>query len=92
MDDAVDPLKEAQKLLEELKDRRIVVSLNGDKLKVSAPVGKLDDEVKTRLRDRRDAVIARIQELHSHSCPEVIVLPVVEGSPVYLDWLQEVTR
>ena len=57
MDDAVDPLKEAQKLLEELKDRRIVVSLNGDKLKVSAPVGKLDDEVKTRLRDRRDAVI-----------------------------------
>lgn len=42
--------------------------------------------------DRRDAAIARIQELHSYSCPEAIVLPVVEGSSAYLDWLQEVTR
>ncbi len=41
---------------------------------------------------RRDAVVARIKELHSYTCPEVIALPVVGGSADYLAWVQDMTR
>ncbi|MGE0710079.1 MAG: divalent-cation tolerance protein CutA [Planctomycetota bacterium] len=40
---------------------------------------------------RRDALIARIQALHSYSCPEAIALPIAAGSEPYLRWLGEVT-
>ena len=46
--------------------------------------------VKTRL-----ALIPKVNrivaDLHSYDVPEVIALPVIGGSPDYLDWLGEVT-
>jgi periplasmic divalent cation tolerance protein len=30
----------------------------------------------------------RITELHSYDVPEVLALPVVEGSPLYLEWMK----
>jgi periplasmic divalent cation tolerance protein len=33
----------------------------------------------------------RIKELHSYTVPEIIALPVIEGSDDYLKWLKEVT-
>lgn len=32
---------------------------------------------------------ARVRQLHSYSVPEVIALPVIEGSHDYLQWLEE---
>ncbi len=43
-------------------------------------------------RANSEKVIARIQELHSYTCPEAIVLPLVGGSSAYLKWVEEVTR
>jgi len=34
----------------------------------------------------------RVRELHSYTVPEVIALPVIEGSEDYLNWLKEVTE
>ncbi|MGD0281715.1 MAG: divalent-cation tolerance protein CutA [Dissulfurispiraceae bacterium] len=34
---------------------------------------------------------SRVKELHSYSVPEVIAVPVVDGSEEYLKWLEEVT-
>jgi periplasmic divalent cation tolerance protein len=58
--------------------------------------GKLETDaellliVKTRL-----ALIPEVNrivsELHSYDVPEVIALPIIGGSPEYLDWLGEVT-
>lgn len=31
----------------------------------------------------------RIQELHTYEIPELIALPIVAGSPSYLDWMGE---
>lgn len=31
----------------------------------------------------------RVQELHSYSVPEIIALPILEGSESYLNWLRE---
>jgi periplasmic divalent cation tolerance protein len=30
-----------------------------------------------------------IRELHSYELPEIIALPIVEGSRAYLDWIGE---
>lgn len=59
--------------------------------------GKLADEqewlllIKTRA-ERFSAVEARIKALHSYQVPEVIALPIVQGSEGYLRWLREETH
>jgi len=35
-----------------------------------------------------DAVAARVKDLHPYELPEVIALPVTEGSRAYLDWVR----
>lgn len=40
---------------------------------------------------RQAALVERIRALHSYTCPEAVVLPLVAGSQPYLDWLAEVT-
>ena len=42
--------------------------------------------IKTR-RDRFASLRAAIAKLHSYEVPEVIALPVVDGSESYLSWL-----
>jgi periplasmic divalent cation tolerance protein len=58
--------------------------------------GKIEDEpevlmiVKTR-KPLFDDLIKKVKELHSYTVPEIIALPIVEGSEDYLKWLIEVT-
>jgi len=55
--------------------------------------GKVEDEhevlmiVKTN-RELFTELEKRVKELHSYSVPEIISLPVMEGSPEYLEWLK----
>lgn len=44
--------------------------------------------IKTR-RELFGALKKRVQELHSYSVPEIIALPILEGSESYLRWLGE---
>ena len=39
-----------------------------------------------------DSVMHEIRNLHSYELPEMIVLPVSGGYPLYLQWLAEETR
>jgi len=34
-------------------------------------------------------LLERVKELHSYSVPEIIALPIIEGSEDYLHWLDE---
>jgi len=36
-------------------------------------------------------LIKKVKELHSYTVPEIIALPIVEGSEDYLKWLRDVT-
>ena len=45
--------------------------------------------IKTRLM-YVDNLIERIMEIHPYDIPEVIALPVVEGSSEYLEWIDSV--
>ncbi len=58
--------------------------------------GKIWDEkewllvIKTQ-KKKFDDLAKRVKSLHSYSVPEIIALPIVEGSSSYLKWLVEMT-
>ena len=59
--------------------------------------GKLEEAaeqllmIKTR-RDLFSSLRTEIEKLHSYEVPEIIAIPVVEGSDAYLGWIdQELT-
>ncbi len=89
---------EAARIAEELVDSRLAACVNVVKgiRSIYSWKGKREDEtevlmvVKTR-RDLFDGLKKRIKELHSYSIPEIIALPVIEGSEEYLEWLREET-
>ena len=37
-------------------------------------------------------VMDRVQSLHSYEVPEIISFPISEGSPEYLNWIENVTE
>jgi len=47
--------------------------------------------VKTRA-GLADAVVARVKELHSYTCPCVVALPILAGNPDFLAWIRDETR
>lgn len=56
--------------------------------------GRIADEreclmVLKSTRERFPALQAEIERLHSYSVPEIIALPIIEGSPNYLNWIAE---
>ena len=38
------------------------------------------------------AVRAAIEKAHSYEVPEIVALPIVDGAPNYLNWIQESLR
>jgi periplasmic divalent cation tolerance protein len=53
-----------------------------------------EGELLCLLKTRRalfDAVRERVLDLHPYEVPEVIALPLVEGSATYLQWLHDTT-
>ena len=59
--------------------------------------GNIEDDseallmVKTQKR-LFDQLAGRVRALHSYTVPEIIAMPIVEGSEDYLKWLKEVTE
>ncbi|MBM4338836.1 MAG: divalent-cation tolerance protein CutA [Deltaproteobacteria bacterium] len=59
--------------------------------------GKIWDEkewllvIKTQ-KNKFDDLEKKVKSLHSYSVPEIIALPIIEGSSSYLKWLSEMTQ
>jgi periplasmic divalent cation tolerance protein len=43
-------------------------------------------------KKRFEELERKIKSLHSYSVPEIISLPIVEGSASYLKWLEDMTK
>jgi len=91
--------EEALKIANALVEARLAACVN-----VVAPIrsiyrweGKICDEkewllvIKTQ-RHRFEALEKKVKSLHSYSVPEIISLPITEGSSRYLSWLAEMTE
>ena len=91
--------EEALKIANILVEDRLAACVN-----LVAPIrsiyrweGKIWDEkewllvIKTQ-KHRFEELEKKVKSLHSYSVPEIISLPIVEGSPSYLNWLEEMTK
>jgi periplasmic divalent cation tolerance protein len=91
--------EEAAKIANSLVEERLAACVN-----IISPVrstyrweGKIRDErewmliIKTQKR-RFEELEKKVKSLHSYSVPEIIALPIVEGSASYLKWLEENTE
>jgi periplasmic divalent cation tolerance protein len=59
--------------------------------------GELSDEQEVLLvvKSRRPLfrrLAARVKALHSYTVPEIIAVPILEGSASYLEWIDAVTQ
>ncbi len=90
--------EEALKIAHSLVEERLAACVN-----LISPVrsiyrweGKIWDEkewiliIKTQ-KERFEELEKKVKSLHSYSVPEIIGLPIVEGSSSYLQWLLEET-
>jgi periplasmic divalent cation tolerance protein len=86
--------QEAENIAQSLLEAKLIACAN-----IIDPVsshfhwaGKIDhvDEVLVVMKSRRDLfdeLYAKVKSLHSYEVPEVLALPIVTGSKVYLDWI-----
>jgi len=89
------PPNESEHLAKSLLEKHLIACVN------IVPVRSLyqwkgescDDEehllVMKTTKPKAEEVIAAIRTLHSYELPEAIVLPVIVGSPPYLDWVRQ---
>jgi periplasmic divalent cation tolerance protein len=87
-------LREAKKIAKHLVDARLAACVN-----ISAPLrsiyrweGKIADEKEYLLfikstRDLFPELKTAISSIHSYHTPEIICLPIIDGSRNYLQWI-----
>jgi periplasmic divalent cation tolerance protein len=87
--------EEAERLARRVIDDRLAACVN-----VLSPVrsfyrwkGEIEDSAEWLLiikstRDKFDGLRAALESAHTYEVPEVIAIPIVEGSPNYLSWIE----
>ncbi|MEW6162813.1 MAG: divalent-cation tolerance protein CutA [Nitrospirota bacterium] len=89
---------EAAKIAKALVDSRLAgcVNIIKDIRSIYSWQGKIEDEREVLMIAKTqktlfDSLMEKVKELHSYTVPEIIALPIIEGSEDYLKWLREVT-
>jgi periplasmic divalent cation tolerance protein len=91
--------EEAERLARLLVERRLAACVN-----ILPPVrsiyrwqGKMEDAAEWMLmiktqRARFEELSEALRAAHSYEVPEILALPVIAGSPAYLDWISTETN
>ncbi len=92
-------VNEAKKIGRALVEEKLVACSN-----VISPIrsiyswqGKIcdDKEAMMILKTRKThfkQIVKRVEKLHSYDVPEIIAMPIIEGSSKYLSWINEETK
>ncbi len=91
---------EANRIARGLVERRLTACVNVLTARVRSTYrwkGKVESATEYLLvikssRKQFRALRAEVERLHSYQVPEVIALPIAEGSPAYLKWLADCLR
>ncbi len=86
---------EAEKLARHLIDNRLAACVNvvPGLLSYYRWQGQVENDTELLLliktaRGLVDEIRSVLDKLHSYELPELVVVPIVDGSPEYLDWLE----
>ena len=87
--------EEAEKIVQHLLNKKLIACGNivGSVTSFFRWSGKIEraEEYLALMKSRKD-LFAKLSEavkaMHSYEVPEILALPVVEGSKAYLDWLE----
>jgi len=89
-------VEEAEKIARHLVESRVAacVSLSSPVRSIYRWKGAVEDasEIALTIKSRRDLwpqLEAALRKVHPYDVPEMLALPVVEGLPAYLDWLDQ---
>jgi periplasmic divalent cation tolerance protein len=90
-------LKEAEHIAETVVNERLAACVNifSGVMSVYLWQGTLEKEqevfllIKT-MQTKLPALQERLLALHSYTVPEFIALPILSGSPAYLQWIEEI--
>lgn len=89
---------EASKIARALVKERLAgcVNIIKDVRSVYSWQGKIEDESEVLMIAKTQkplfgSLMMKVKALHSYTIPEIIALPIIEGSEDYLKWLKEVT-
>ena len=92
-------LEEAQKIARQIVEERLAACVNivPQVRSLFFWEGRLSDENEVLLlvKSRRPLfpeLASRVTALHSYTVPEIMAVPIWEGSAPYLRWIDEVTR
>ncbi len=90
--------EEAAKIAKALVEERLAACVNIIKgvRSIYSWQGKIEDETETLMVVKTQKALfkrlaKRVKGLHSYTVPEVISVPITDGSKDYLKWLDEVT-
>lgn len=92
-------ISEAKKIGRTLVEEKLVACSN-----IISPIrsiyswqGKICDDKETLMvlktqKKLFKQIVKRVEKLHSYDVPEIIAIPILEGSKKYLSWLNEETK
>jgi periplasmic divalent cation tolerance protein len=88
--------KQAQRIADELVKSRLAACVNivKDVRSIFVWKGKIDRQAEVILmvkstKSRFKAIVKLVKSLHSYEVPEIIALPIIDGSRDYLRWIDE---
>ena len=91
--------QEAEKIVRRLLGEKLIACAN-----IISPVsshfhwsGKIEraDECLVLMKSRKDLfekLAETVKSLHSYEVPEILALPIINGSKTYMDWLESYLR
>lgn len=89
---------EASKISRALVEARLAACVNIIKniRSIYSWEGKIEDEAEVLMIAKTqkhlfDSLMKKVKTLHSYKVPEIIAMPIVDGSEDYLKWLRQVT-
>ncbi len=91
--------EEASKICQSLLEKKLVACVNCIERVESFFFwkGDIDNEQEVLLvaktkRDHFKEIVRIVKELHNYDVPEVIALPIIDGNPEYMRWIDESVR
>ena len=91
--------EEAKKIANDLVSKKVVACVNiiPGLRSIYRWKGKICDEREVMMvMKTKDSLVEDVKKelksLHSYECPELIVLPISDGLPDYLSWIEENTN